>query len=183
MTRQKQKGFSLIELLIVVAIILIIAAIAIPNLLRARISANESSAASAVRTISTAEVSFIAAYPTQGYSTPGAAGLLALGPGAVTGCPAGGPLVTAACLIDWNLSNASTAAAAKSGYYFGLGSTSAGVPYTSYTAGAAAGSFNQSGVRGFCSNEDGVVHYNADWNAAPQTVWATCTSAAWPALQ
>jgi prepilin-type N-terminal cleavage/methylation domain-containing protein len=54
----KQKGFSLIELLIVVAIILIIAAIAIPNLLRARIAANESSAVAAIRTINTAMISY-----------------------------------------------------------------------------------------------------------------------------
>ncbi len=138
---RKQKGFSLIELLIVVAIILIIAAIAIPNLLRARISANEASAASSIRTINTGEVSFISTYPTQGYSTPNAAGLKALGPGAVTGCPAGGPLVTAACLIDWNLSNASTVALQKSGYYFNIGNVSGGPPYSDYTAGAAACSF------------------------------------------
>ena len=81
--------------------------------------------------------------------------------------------MTAACLLDWNLSNAATAATSKSGYYFGLGSTSAGVPYTSYTVGGAPASFNQSGVRGFCSNEDGVIHYNADWNTAPETTWAT----------
>ena len=56
-------GFSLIELLIVVAIILIIAAIAIPNLLRARIAANESSAAASVRSIATAEVTYNAAIP------------------------------------------------------------------------------------------------------------------------
>jgi type IV pilus assembly protein PilA len=180
---RKQNGFSLIELLIVVAIILIIAAIAIPNLLRARISANESSAASSIRTVSTAEISFASAYPTQGYSAPGAAGLLALGPGAVTGCPAGGPLVTAACLIDWNLSQASTVANAKSGFYFGIGSTSAGAPYLSYTVGGAAAAFNQTGVRGFCSNEDGVIHYNASWNAAPETTFATCSSATWPQLQ
>ena len=69
MKHWKQKGFSLIELLIVVAIILIIAAIAIPNLLRARMAANESSAVPSIRTINTAMITYNSTYPTVGFAT------------------------------------------------------------------------------------------------------------------
>ena len=167
---RKQRGFSLIELLIVVAIILIIAAIAIPNLLRARISANEASAAESIRTIATAQMTFNSTYPVTGFSTT----VAALGPPAASGCPASGPAVAAACLIDWNLSQATAPATAKTGYYFGMGNPGGGAPVMGFTVGGSPGGFNVSGVRGFCSSEDAVIHFNPAQNGAPTTASATC---------
>ena len=66
--RKQPKGFSLIELLIVVAIILVIASIAIPNLLRSRIAANEASAVGSLRAINTAQVTYASTYPSNGFA-------------------------------------------------------------------------------------------------------------------
>jgi len=139
---RKQKGFSLIELLIVVAIILIIAAIAIPNLLRARMAANESSAVASIRTINTAMITYNSTYPTTGF----AASLAVLG--GVAPCT---PTSTTACLVDSVL-----AAGVKSGYTF-TAAGAGGPPAVTYFATAVPVTLNQTGIRSFCSFEDAVV--------------------------
>jgi type IV pilus assembly protein PilA len=139
---RKQRGFSLIELLIVVAIILIIAAIAIPNLMRAKMAANESSAVGSIRAINTAEITYSSAYPNAGF----AATLANLG-----GAAPCTPSSTTACLIDSVLAGGN-----KSGYNFtaiGAG----GPPATSYFATAVPVTQNQTGIRSFCSFEDATI--------------------------
>jgi prepilin-type N-terminal cleavage/methylation domain-containing protein len=139
---RKNRGFSLIELLIVVAIILIIAAIAIPNLMRARIAANESAAASQLRTLNTAEVAYATQYPAQGYGT-----LAQLG-GAAPCTPA----LANACLIDNSLAT-NYVAKGKSGYNFAIAIITPG----QYVASATPITVGSTGVNSFCSVEDAVV--------------------------
>ena len=154
---RRQKGFSLIELLIVVAIILIIAAIAIPNLQRAKMSANEASAVAGMHTIFTAE----AAYYAQGWSNPGALGFSATlqDLGNSTGCNP--PSITSACQLDNVMANAITPATAKSGYYFTYVPITTGSLNVGFSLNADPSARGSSGQRSFYTDQSGVVRYNA----------------------
>jgi type IV pilus assembly protein PilA len=140
--KKNQKGFSLIELLIVVAIILIIAAIAIPNLLRSRMAANEASAVGSLRTLNTAAVTYSSTYPSVGYP----ASLAALSPAATASS-------SSADLVDSVL-----AAGTKSGYSF-TWTAGTGTPSNGYSVNANAVAQNTSGTRGFYTDQSGVIRY------------------------
>jgi type IV pilus assembly protein PilA len=144
-TKNNQKGFSLIELLIVVAIILIIAAIAIPNLLRSRMAANEASAVGSLRTLNTSEVQYATTYQI-GF----ASAISKLGPAATA-------TSATADLIDSVL-----ASQIKSGYSF---SYSAGTPdaqnnINQYGITATPVNAGVTGQRGFFTDMSGVIRAN-----------------------
>jgi len=144
---RKQKGFSLIELLLVVAVILIISAIAIPNFLRSRMRANEASAVASLRMINTAAVTYSITYPDMGFP----AQLTTLGGAS----PCTAALSTQACLIDDNL-----ALGIKSGYNFVWAGDGA-VPSFSFIVTGTPQAVGSSGQRMFCTDQTGVIHYDA----------------------
>lgn len=151
--KRTQTGFSLIELLIVVAIILIIAAIALPNLIAARMSANEASAVQSLRTIQSAETAYSTTFPNVGFS----ATLADLGGGTGATCTA---TPAQACLVDNVLASGN-----KSGYtitWLGDGLT----PSVSYSINADPIVRGASGRRSFFTNYPGVIRYD---DTAPAT--------------
>ena len=146
--RNKQKGFSLIELLIVVAIILIIAAIAIPNLLRSKMAANEASAVASMRTLNTSIVAYSTTYQTD----PSKFGDLA---------PSTTPSSTSADLVDQLLG---TDPATKSGYTLTY-TSGGGTPVTTYTMTAVPVSAS-TGQRYFFTDQSGVIRQTTNGTAA-----------------
>lgn len=150
---KRQTGFTLIEMLIVISIILIIAAITIPSLTGAQINAHETSAVASIRTIGQVEVAYQAAYG--GY----AVSLANLG-----GAEPCTKSLETACLLDQSL-----AGGVKSGYNFAAvgGNLSNGLS-TSYVVGAAPVIFDRTGKRRFCSTDKNVLR--ADLNAGGSTV-------------
>ena len=153
---RSSQGFSLIELLIVIAIILVIAAMSIPNLLRSKMSANEASAVSSIRTINTAQTTYAVTYPTVGYAD--ALTKLASAPG---GAPASS---SNAGLLDWVLGCA-TQPCTKSGYAFAI-TNAVGSPVNAYDITAVPALPGQTGRRGFCSNQVPRMTYDPNGGTA-----------------
>ena len=152
---KKNSGFTLIELMIVVAIIAIIAAIAIPNLLRSRMSANEASAAGAIRTISTGEVMF----QTAAFVDADADGVGDYGTLAQLGDPDGAGATPP--FIDSVL-----AGGAKQGYNFATVVTAGAAAVTpAYTCTATPATAGRTGYRQFFVDESGVIRFTADGSA------------------
>jgi len=145
---KQQKGFSLIELLLVVSIILIISAIAIPNFLRSRMRANEASAVASVRAITTAAMTYSITYPDLNFP-PSLAAL-----GSATPCTASSASSTAACLIDEVL-----ASGTKSGYLF-VWTGDGQVPSVSFTLTAAPQVVGSSGQNMFCTDQTGMIRFD-----------------------
>jgi prepilin-type N-terminal cleavage/methylation domain-containing protein len=162
----RENGFSMIELLIVVAIILILAAVAIPNLQRARMAANEASAASAIRTITAAEAAYINVYSSIGYANQ----ISDLG--YTIPCS---PAPTHACLLDNNLAAAIPGSAGHSGYQFLATGINVGSPINAaFVVGTSPVVPDRTGGRDFCAITDGVLRSQPTAGGTPANNLGAC---------
>lgn len=153
---RKQNGFSLIELLIVVAIILIIVGIAVPAFLQSRMAANEASAVASLRNIGTAQIAYSSTYPSLGF----ASNLNTLGPGSATNTTV---TSTNALLLDIVLGcpvGVGTTPCPKSGYNFIVTPAGTVTPILDYSANANPTSPGNTGQRYFFTDSSQVVRYN-----------------------
>ena len=170
------RGFTLAELLIVVVLIILLAAIALPNLLRSQIAANETAAIESLAKINKAEVTYQTAFPTVGFAST----LAALGPGSPDGkCKDTDRNSAHACLIEGALASADGSTHTRAGYWFAVSPTSrdAGGVITGYVAGASAGNFNKTGSRDFCSLEDAVIRFSVPQaDSKPPTTAPACAA-------
>jgi prepilin-type N-terminal cleavage/methylation domain-containing protein len=174
---KREKGFSLIELLIVVAIILIIAAIAIPNLIRSRMAANEASAVGSIRTINTAAISYSSSY---GNGFPSKLTEIGTTAGAALTCDNAEYLDTILTL------------GVKSGYTFAVGAGATALPAASkptgcttagfidgYTVTGVPSNLGTSGQSSFCSDASGVIRKDPT-GTLPAVAGGLCPAALLP---
>jgi type IV pilus assembly protein PilA len=155
--------------------VLIGAAIAIPNLLKAKTSANESAAAASMRTVNTAQVTYLTAYPKKGYART----LAALGPGDGD-CSDAKVSALHACLLDDKLGCPSGAWCTKSGFRFRVTATCTALTCGNYVAMATPVDEN-SGVKSFCSTADAVIRSHTGPPLAAPLTAAECMK--WSPLQ
>lgn len=149
------------------AMIPLVMAIAIPSLLRARMTANESAVMSSIRTVNTSQITYSTEYPTAGYAPD----LATLGPGPSGSCTEG--TQEHACLLDRVLGNANCGAGSwcvKNGYEYSLAAVCGDHGCTDYVIAARPLTEGTTGSKSYCSTTDAVVRYRHGTLLSPPTV-------------